>query len=311
MGIITASVGRGGINRPDDVRVVQDLLNQSSCAPDPALIVDGKVGSKTIATIEAFQKKVVRMRRPDGRVDPRAKTFKLLSEDSATKSIDTLEQPAATGETLVETLAAAAPVAAPATLFPAVRAAARLIEADFERAAQFLDCEIACVRAVTTVEARGGGFFASGRPKILFEAHIFSKRTKRKYDATHPDISSPKWNRKLYKGGEKEYERLEKAIGLDRSAALESASWGLFQIMGFNFQKAGFDSVDSYVEAMFESEGRQLDAFVNFIKGTRLDGHLRAKRWANFAQAYNGPAYAENKYDTKLQAAYEKYLPKG
>ncbi len=311
MGIITASVGRGGVNRPEDARAIQDLLNKSSCAPDPALDVDGKVGPTTIATIEAFQKKVVRMRRADGRIDPAGTTLAALSEDSSTKDRSALAPPASTVEAPVATPATAAPAAEPSTSLPAVRGGARLIEADFERAAESLDCEIACVKAVTEVEAQGSGFYRSGRPKILFEAHIFSKRTRHKYDATHPDISSPKWDRKLYKGGEREYERLEKAMALDRFAALESASWGLFQIMGFNYRTAGFDSVDAYVEAMFESEGRQLDAFVNFIKAAKLDGHLRAKLWARFAQGYNGPAYAENEYDKKLLAASEKYPRQG
>jgi hypothetical protein len=96
-------------------------------------------------------------------------------------------------------------------------------------------------------------------------------------------------------------------MALDRQAALGSASWGLFQIMGFHYQKVGFDSVDAYVKAMFQSEGHQLDAFINFIKAAKLDAHLRAKRWARFAKGYNGPGYAKNQYDKKLEAAYEKY----
>jgi hypothetical protein len=36
--------------------------------------------------------------------------------------------------------------------------------------------------------------------------------------------------------------------------------------------------------------------------------YLRDKDWAGFARRYNGPAYAENKYDEKLSAAYEKFL---
>jgi peptidoglycan hydrolase-like protein with peptidoglycan-binding domain len=310
MGIISASVGRGGVNQIEDVRTIQDLLNKSSCAPDPALGVDGKMGPRTIAAIEVFQKQVVHLKHPDGRIDPGGKTLLALAEDSAEEPGAPASPPSpasAPGSTPVM----AAPTAKPSTALPAVRGGVRLTEADFERAAGSLACEIACVKAVTEVEARGRGFYDSGRPKILFEAHIFSQRTQHKYDATHPDVSSLKWNKKLYKGGEKEYERLEKAMSLNRSAALQSASWGLFQIMGFNYQNAGFDSVDAYVEAMFESEGRQLDAFVNFIKAAKLDGHLRARRWARFAQGYNGPAYAENQYDKKLLAAYEKYRKKG
>jgi hypothetical protein len=296
MGIINSSVGRGGINRPEDVRVVQDLLNKSSCAPTPALGVDGKIGPKTIAAIEAFQKKVLLMSRPDGRVDPGGKTLAALSEDSSPKAppVPAPKAPAAASAPAPKVATAmpatAAPPPKPSTALPAVRSAVCLTEADFERAAKSLNCEVACIKAVTEVEARGGGFYPSGRPKILFEAHIFSRATQHQYDATYPDISCLKWNRKLYKGGEKEYERLQKAMALDRQAALASASWGLFQIVGFHYQKVGFDSVDAYLEAMFQSEGHQLDAFVNFIKAAKLDAHLRAKRWARFAKGYNGQA---------------------
>ena len=184
-----------------------------------------------------------------------------------------------------------------------------ITEADFERAAAELDCDVAAIKAVSEVESRGGGYLSrtDPRPKILFEAHIFGRRTNHVFNASHPAISSRKWNRSLYSGGAGEYDRLEAALRLDRNAALASASWGRFQIMGFNFQVSGFSSVTAFVSAMVESEGRQLDAFVGFIKGNRLDDELRAHDWAAFASRYNGPAYAENKYDEKMQRAWEKH----
>jgi hypothetical protein len=287
MASINSSVGRDGVNSPKDVRVIQDLLNGCAHPPKPPLTVDGKVGPRTVTAIEDFQKHVLDRKRPDGRVDPDGRTLAALAKDFAQHAIEV------------------------STELPATRSAALLCEGDYQRAAQSLACEVACVKAVTEVESRGGGFLASGRPKILFEAHIFSKHTHHKYDAAHSDISSAKWNKKLYKGGEKEYERLIKAMSLDRAAALQSASWGLFQIMGFHCKKTGFASVDAYVEAMFESEGRQLDAFINFIQASKLDEHLRVRRWGDFAKGYNGPGYAENQYDRKLQTAYEKHFSPG
>ena len=283
MASINSSVGRDGVNSPKDVRVIQDLLNRCSHPPKPALTVDGRIGPRTIAAIEEFQKHVLDRKRPDGRVDPEGRTLAALSKDLTRQATEV------------------------STALPETQSAAPLCEGDYQRAAQSLACEVACVKAVTEVESRGGGFLASRRPKILFEAHIFSKHTQHKYDAAHPDISSAKWNKKLYKGGEKEYERLITAMSLNRAAALQAASWGLFQIMGFHYKKTGFASVDAYVEAMFESEGRQLDAFVNFIQASKLDQHLRARRWRDFAKGYNGPGYAENQYDRKLQTAYEKH----
>ena len=154
---------------------------------------------------------------------------------------------------------------------------------------------------------RLGGFFPSGRPVILFEAHIFSKFTGHKYDHVLPDISSRKWNKKLYKRGEAEYERMQKAMAFGRPAALQSASWGRFQIMGFHHARVGYPSVEDFVAAMYQSEARQLEAFLAFLRASHLASKLREKQWAQFAEGYNGKSYAENQYDVRLQTAYERH----
>jgi hypothetical protein len=181
-------------------------------------------------------------------------------------------------------------------------------DADLEAGAQQLGCELAALKAVAEVESRGDGFLPDKRPKILFEAHVFSRETQHKYNETHPDISSRKWNKALYKGGAGEYSRLARAIALDRAAALKSASWGRFQIMGFNHAACGFPDVQSFVAAMCRSEGEHLRAVVVFIKANPKMLHaLRNKDWKEFAFAYNGLAAEENKYPQKLRDAYEKF----
>lgn len=170
-----------------------------------------------------------------------------------------------------------------------------------EAAARKIGCQVAAVRAVIDVESRGG-FLADGRPKILFERHYFSRLTKRKFDGNAADISNPKWGG--YKGGAAEYERLGRAIKLDRDAALRSASWGAFQIMGDNYRLCGFTNVEDFVEAMVSGAPAQLDAFVSFIQKTGLADEMVRRDWAGFARGYNGPAYKANKYDEKLAAAF-------
>ena len=184
-----------------------------------------------------------------------------------------------------------------------------LQESDYERAAKVLNCEVACIKAVAQVESAGDGFLKDGRPKILFEAAIFSGLTGHAYDKSHPNISSLKWNRALYKGGALEYNRLDEAEILNSEIANKSTSWGKFQIMGFNFKLAGYSTIWGFIGDMKISEGKQLDAFVNFIKNSNLSGALKNKNWALFAQGYNGPGYAANQYDIKLAAAYKKLLP--
>lgn len=173
-------------------------------------------------------------------------------------------------------------------------------------AAVVLDVDAAIVLAVAEVESAGSGYLKDGRLRILFERHVFSKRTSHRYDAKHPDVSNRK--RGGYKGGSAEYDRLRRAANLDVVAALESASWGAFQIMGYHWKALGYESVYGMTEAFATSLDAQLDGFVRYIKVNKLDRYLREKRWTAFARAYNGPGYAQNQYDQKLARAYQKYV---
>jgi hypothetical protein len=182
-------------------------------------------------------------------------------------------------------------------------------EADIFTAARALDCEVAAVKAVIDVESRGG-FLADGRPKILFERHLFSRFTGKAHDKPpNDDIANPSPGG--YKGGAAEYGRLMRAIALDRTAALKSASWGAFQILGSNFAASGFADVDSFCRAMCQSEGNQLNAFVAFVRANNLADELKRHDWAGFARGYNGPNYKINRYDEKLANAYRVHSEGG
>lgn len=180
-----------------------------------------------------------------------------------------------------------------------------LLESDFAQAAKTLDCSVAALKAVTLVEAPHGGFNPNDTPVTLFEGHHFHRFTDGMYDLTHPDLSYPKWTRQFYgKTWEAEQDRLNRAIFLDREAALKSASWGRFQLMGFNHKMCGFDHVEDFVDAMKTGELDQLLAFVAFVEHAGLGKFLRRQDWEGFALGYNGPREKENDYDARLAAAY-------
>jgi hypothetical protein len=193
-----------------------------------------------------------------------------------------------------------------------------------------LKCSIAQIKAIWEVECSGSGWFTDIRgdilqldgpggfidgtvlPKILFEAHHFARLTRGRYNKTHPNISSPVWNRKLYVGGQGEWERLYRAMNLDRSAALCSASVGAPQIMGFNHELAGYDEVEAFWDAMKASEFNQLKAFVSFITKSGLGDELRACTTVHntcraFARGYNGSGYEANQYHIKIAKAIKKW----
>lgn len=167
-------------------------------------------------------------------------------------------------------------------------------------AADDLCVDVATIKAVIDVESRGG-FLPDRRPKILFERHYFHRLTKRAH-ADQADICCEEPGG--YTGGAGEHDRLQRAIRLNREAAIRSASWGAFQIMGDNFAEAGFRSAQAFCAAMCESEDAQLQAFVRYVKRRGLADELQRRDWAGFARGYNGPAYKKNRYDEKLAAAY-------
>jgi hypothetical protein len=157
--------------------------------------------------------------------------------------------------------------------------------------------------------------FIGLQPKILFEGHVFWRelvakgKNPRDYTAGNADILFPSYTPGSYVGGLAEYDRLNRARAIDDSAALRAASWGLFQVLGCNAEDLGYADVQDFVARMSQDEGQQLEAFGRFITVNRKDGQplinwLRTKDWARFAAGYNGPAYAQNQYDTRLAAAY-------
>jgi N-acetylmuramidase/Putative peptidoglycan binding domain len=170
-----------------------------------------------------------------------------------------------------------------------------------------LSLGLAEIAAVFSVETHGAGFLSDRRPKILFERHIFSRLTGGMYDNSDPSVSAPTPGG-YGPGGANQYMRLGEAIALDRQAALQSASWGLGQVMGENYQAAGFADVETMVAAMVDSEDAQLAAMGTLIEQNNLAKSLACHDWQSFARGYNGPNYAINRYDVELNGYYQKYL---
>jgi hypothetical protein len=195
----------------------------------------------------------------------------------------------------------------PSILFKACLNPTRgLSDADYGRAAAALGAEIAAVQAIAEVETPGTAFDEHGRPRILFERHYFHRLTGGRFDVSHAAISAPTAGG--YGKFAEQYGKLEIAYGLDADAALRSASWGRFQIMGDNHRAAGYASVREFVVALTQSEAAHLDAFVAFVGADKAMAEaLRKKDWATFARRYNGPAYAKNDYDGKLKRAYDRF----
>ena len=192
-----------------------------------------------------------------------------------------------------------------------------LSEAALEQAATRLDVSLAAIKAVNAVESNGRGFLDDGRPVILYERHVAHRlMTEIGADAEALAARFPNVINRArggYVGGAAEWSRLATARQvLDQHFGIpeESCSWGQFQIMGYHWRDLGYASIGVFVDAMKKSEGEQLDAFCRFIEAApALLKAIKARKWAEFARLYNGPAYKENFYDIKLGRAFDRYSP--
>lgn len=187
-----------------------------------------------------------------------------------------------------------------------------LTHADIEKAAETLGVETACVLAINAVESTGSGFLPDGRPKILFERHIMYRQLKAAgFDADdmakkYPNLVNPL--RGGYAGGAAEHGRYNTATGIDLACAIESTSWGLFQIMGYHWKALQYASASEFSMEMYRGESNQLQAFVRFIQSEpAILKALKAKKWEDFAKLYNGQDYKDNDYDIKLAKAYQQH----
>lgn len=173
--------------------------------------------------------------------------------------------------------------------------------------------EPAAVLAVAEVESAGVTAWPVGGkdlPPIRFEGHYFHRLLKGKElaQAVAEGLASPKV------GGVKNpnsysarYALLERAKKINETAALESTSWGLGQVMGANYSKLGYSTVqDMVAEAMARVDG-QIDVMMKYIEAFHLVDELQSHGWRKFADQYNGPASAKNNYASKIAAAYKTY----
>lgn len=262
-------------DRNQDVRTLQQRLNQRAAA----LVPDGFFGETTEEAVRNFQLSVGLV--SDGIAGPK-------------------------------TMAALA----------GADCSALLKHSNLADAAARLGVEIAAIIAVNEVESLGAGFLDNGKPKILYERHIMYRQlaTPRFPDedaaaltahanqlaTAQPNLVNPKAGG--YAGGTAEHQRLANARLIDDTCALESASWGAFQVMGYHAVRLGYSSVQDFVARMARNESEQFEAFVRYVEAdANLLRALRGKKWAAFAKGYNGADYARNLYDVKLERAYQRH----
>lgn len=181
----------------------------------------------------------------------------------------------------------------------------RLEDIDLPRIAHAIGCGEDELHAVIDVETHGGSTDAQGRLRMLFEPHRFWKNLgpgPARDRAATLGLAYPNWGAMPYPPDS--YPTLLKALAIDETAALKSASWGLGQILGENYALAGYANVQAMIRDFTLDEDNHLEAMVRFIRAAGLDDELRAHDWAAFARGYNGPQHARHGYAQRLARRY-------
>lgn len=180
--------------------------------------------------------------------------------------------------------------------------------------AQEIDVPRANMLALMRQESASQGFVQHSdgyfRPKIRLELHKLNSFTDGMFEAERPDLFKRRFNvNDSHASQEEQYRRLNEALLIIEGffgyePALSACSWGLCQVMGFNYRLAGSGTIDRFVARMLESEREQMRAATMFIDAhppTRIA--LANRDWQTFARHYNGSARA-NIYAQQIARNY-------
>lgn len=177
-----------------------------------------------------------------------------------------------------------------------------ITDAEIGTFAARLGCSVKQLRAVAMVESSGSGFDAQGRPKILFERHLFHR-----YTSGHFSLS-------LYSnpsGGGYDidsWQKLEMAACRDPDAAFSACSWGKFQVLGGHWNALRYASPIEMAYSAVTGEAAHYEMLARYAEVNGLGGaiarlSMNAHDNVEFARKYNGPAYQQFSYHTKLASA--------
>lgn len=195
-------------------------------------------------------------------------------------------------------------------------------EEAFQLTATNLGINTRTIKAFAKVESGPHGAFLQSLPGqppvILYERHKFHQFTDGRFDQYSITINDQIYylssvNPGGYGPVSIQHDKLDAAVKLNREAALRSCSYGLFQLMGFNYSICGYDSLQRFINAMWQSVDDHLWAFATFVTSNRktVNGKslIQALRetppdFLTAALIYNGPKQARNGYSIKFKKAY-------
>ena len=101
------------------------------------------------------------------------------------------------------------------------------------------------------------------------------------------------------------YNKLQEAKRLDESFAIQSCSWGKFQVMG-NHHRLLYSTPQELEIAQNQCELQHLQLFKSYLKNSNIIDDMKNKNWREIARKYNGSEYETNNYHTKMENSYKR-----
>lgn len=167
----------------------------------------------------------------------------------------------------------------------------------YQQAAKDLDVRPADVRAFAVVESDEKPFTPAGNPVTRLEILYWARNRV----ASRESLAFDKAKNSL--DLDKRWEQFERMRRLDEIAAIQSHSFGVFQLMGFNYKLCLCADPVSFLHESMTVEG-QFKMFKRFmLSSPALLSAVRKGRVDQVGFHYNGPQYKRNKYDIKYAAA--------
>ncbi len=186
-----------------------------------------------------------------------------------------------------------------------------------------LQIDVNVALAVLAVESGGAAFGADGRLLIRFENHLFYRAWGQHHrehffqhfafnQATAESWLNHQWRatpqapfQPLHRndaGAQAlEWQVFTFAAGLDEQAAQMSISMGAPQILGSNYARIGYATVQAMFDAFSSDERNQLLGFFDYIRTDQaLLTALRNQDYVAFASGYNGAGQAQA-YGAKIR----------
>ncbi len=178
----------------------------------------------------------------------------------------------------------------------------KITDQDYQALSFEFTLPIASIKTIVAVESGGKGFDElTGKILIQFEPSWFKRKS--------PFTPSGKWSINGVERQAAEWTAFNDAYSKNQTAAMESTSVGIMQVMGFHWKLLGFKSVGAMWDFAKKSEANQVRLGLKFIQSNKkMYAALVNKDWPVFAYHYNGSQYKKFDYDIKLRNAYTRYV---